>query len=152
MEENQFLLFSQEKSITIPSNFPSLFDVNPKIYEILTKNRTYYVKSNVDDEILEQFIDNWVNGTAPDINITNISMFISISEEFDRMQEHIQLFYKINPAYNIILFTNNQTLKTIITKKNNKLNQNKTKYLKVLELFFDKFQRGCNSINLYPFF
>lgn len=101
MEENKFILILQEHSIKIPSNFSSLVDV----------------KSNVDDTIFEQFIDNWVNGTTPDINITNISMFNSISQEFDRMQEHIQLFYKINPSYNSILFTSNQTLKKTITKK-----------------------------------
>ena len=86
-----FILILHTKKFIIPSNFRTLEDVDQSIYYSLITNHQYEVKSNVNESILESFIDNWINQSIPKINLGNFSQYEELSQEFDRMNDIIKL-------------------------------------------------------------
>lgn len=66
-----FKLILKSKEYDIPFQFKGLTDVHPNIYKqlLLNSDHKYLVESKVKDDIFKSFIDFWVNGTIPGINI-----------------------------------------------------------------------------------
>lgn len=137
MEKNYITFLLNSNTIKIPSDFNNLIDVNQDIYHILVTQHKYEVKSNVSDQIFQSFIDHWVNNRNPEINVNNISEYELLSQEFDRMQDIIELYYKHLPS-NIVssLIIYNQDLYQHIKKKRDQLKANKDEFQKIISSFF----------------
>lgn len=87
-------LILKSKIYTIPSNFSSLINIDPKIYNILMTKKQYVIQSSVDEDVFHSFIDHWLNNTIPDINFHNYYQFYLLSQEFDKMKDILQIFCK----------------------------------------------------------
>ena len=126
-EQNFFKLISKSKIFRIPSEFPSLTNVNPHIYSSLIKNKEYKVKSNVNSTVFVSFINHWVYNKTPDIRLDNFDEYCQLSQEFDRMDNIVQLFKKLIPTIKFsYLKTRNQELK--------KENQEKTELFEIFSI------------------
>ena len=132
---HNFILILKEKEFQVPSNFASLQDVNPYIYDKLTINHKYEIKSNVSEIILQEFISHWVNSKIPLLTPDNIFEFDMLSQEFDRMKDVIQL-YKISIINNSFLSHKIDYLKTKAKQKTKKLNKLTIKYGQIIHIFF----------------
>lgn len=119
---NEFSLIFQTKHIKIPSNFRFIDDVKDDILTALLKTRKYYVKSIVKEKTFNAFINQWVYGEHPEINFENISDFIKLSKEFDRMKDIIQIYQKY--------YINSQNLSLI---DNYQLDTKKSELLKIIQ-------------------
>ncbi|KAK8843683.1 hypothetical protein M9Y10_024746 [Tritrichomonas musculus] len=124
-----YTLSLKSSKFTIPSDFLSITNVDPSIFEDLSKTHNYTIKSNVHEEIIEQFIDFWVYRKVPKISQENISEYEEISNEFQIMRNLIQVFKR------------KQENKSQFQKKKNslelKLKEKKEKYLHIIDLLFD---------------
>lgn len=137
-------LLLKNKLFSIPSDFCSLNDVKSDIYKELISNRQYKVKSNVHVDLFQLFIDNWVYNKALDININNFFELVLLSEEFDRIKDLIQLFYRLNQNNNHLLKTNQEIKQKLETKKHNIKNE-KSNYSQIIHFLFDNNRIGSHS-------
>ena len=92
---NTFKLIFKSRFFEIPSNFPSIEDVNTEIYQKLIKYNQYEVQSDVNEIIFESFLKQWIDSKMPFIQQCDISQYEKLSLEFDRMKDIIQLYKKI---------------------------------------------------------
>lgn len=125
---NCLKLIFKSKIFFIPRSFSNLPDVDRNIYDELTKTNRYVIKSNVNDKIFISFLNHWIFGLIPNINIDNIQEYELLSQEFDRMKNLIQIFKRFNPKFEIsYLIENNQKYKKKIKKKMNFIQKKKAK-------------------------
>ena len=89
--QNVLILSMNAKEFPIPKNFPRLIDVKPEIYKHLMTNGKYDIKSIVSTDTLDSFINHWVNSELPYICADNLSEYETLSEEFDKMKNIIQI-------------------------------------------------------------
>ncbi|KAK8835695.1 hypothetical protein M9Y10_042292 [Tritrichomonas musculus] len=99
--QNVLILSMNAKEFPIPKNFPRLIDVKPEIYKHLMTNGKYDIKSIVSTDTLDSFINHWVNSELPYICADNLSEYETLSEEFDKMKNIIQIFRKKLPDHDI---------------------------------------------------
>ena len=132
-----FKFILKTKVIQIPSNFRFVNDVNPSILKILTSTQKYNVKSNVNEDIFQSFINHWINNQTPNITFENLSQFIELSEEFQRMEDIVQIFQKNVEKYHINdLNKKNDTLREKSKEKVHNLGEKKQQYNKILHTLF----------------
>ena len=93
-KKDEYSLILKARKFQIPSDFPTLNDINPYIYKTLIKTQTYEVHSNISDKTLHEFIEHWINYETPHLSQDNIQEFELLSQEFDRMNDVIQLYKK----------------------------------------------------------
>lgn len=119
-------MISNLKYYKIPTKLPSLLDIKPDIYEKLLITKEYQVKSQVDDDIFQSFINYLIDKKTPNICIKNITQYDKLSEEFDFMRNIVQLFRKISSKTELyILMKKNADLQQQLFEKRNQLqNQN----------------------------
>ncbi|KAK8845167.1 hypothetical protein M9Y10_021349 [Tritrichomonas musculus] len=135
---NCLKLIFKSKIFFIPRSFSNLPDVDRNIYDELTKTNRYVIKSNVNDKIFISFLNHWIFGLIPNINIDNIQEYELLSQEFDRMKNLIQIFKRFNPKFEIsYLIENNQKYKKKIKKKMNFIQIKKQKFLQVIDCRFE---------------
>lgn len=130
----------------IPSDFPSLADIDQDIYKTLITKDEYKIKSKVDKRVLESFIDNWVNGAIPQFMTYNIFQFERLSSKFDRMQNMIQIYKNNVPvSKNNVLFTKINNLKLYIKQKSNILKSNAIQYNQIITILLNSKDSKSNS-------
>ncbi|KAK8896141.1 hypothetical protein M9Y10_014034 [Tritrichomonas musculus] len=81
-ERNSFNLILNSKIISVPFVFDGLLNINHQIVNHLISFHKYNVKSNIDFDILESFINFWVYGKIPDIQSKNIDDYDKLNQEF----------------------------------------------------------------------
>ena len=147
---NCLKLIFKSKIFFIPRSFSNLPDVDLNIYDELTKTNRYVIKSNVNDKVFKSFLNHWIFGLIPNINIDNIQEYELLSQEFDRMKNLIQIFKRFNPKFEIsYLIKNNQKYKKVIRKKMNFIQIKKQKFLQVINYRFENdFSRISKSNNI----
>ena len=72
-----------QNTFEIPSGFRFLNDADPFICAELIKNKKYIVKSNVNEDIFQSFINYWVYKDIPIFNHENLLQYEELSQEFD---------------------------------------------------------------------
>lgn len=139
---NTFKLILGNKMYLIPSDFPFVTDLNLDIYSTLQTNQQYEVESNVSQEVFRSFIDYWINGDIPNIHIDNISEYYLLSQEFNIMNNLIQIFRKYTS--NMIKFSTDKDLKIknqLLVKKNkekcDKLDDKTQKFQQIIQILFN---------------
>lgn len=135
-EASYFKLILKNKQFLIPSDFRFINDVNPKIYNILFMNHEYEVHSDVNDNIFQLFINNWVKNEAINLNYNNISQFELLSQEFHRIDDLIKL-YKLKTAKIRFYSQKNDEMKTKIEKNIESIDKKKSRHQKVIEILFN---------------
>ncbi|KAK8875598.1 hypothetical protein M9Y10_005767 [Tritrichomonas musculus] len=94
MEEHiKLKLVHKSKYYEIPCQFKNLPNVNKEIYSklLFTPSHTYIVKSNVDDSIFQSFINYWVDEKEPKIQLENYYQYYLLSQEFNLMENLLEL-------------------------------------------------------------
>lgn len=136
-EKSTYDIFLKFQRLEVPTNFPFLSNVNPNILQSLVKSGQYTVKSDVSEEVLQSFLNNWVTNDIPDINPDNFSEFDKLSQEFERMKDLIQIF-KNNSSNSIIfrLITKNHNLKKQLSSKKCLLKEKVRNDKKIIEYLF----------------
>ena len=137
MESDSFKLISKDKQFIIPSNFRFLTDVNPSIYSSLIESHEYKIFSNVNENVLQDFINNWVNNENININFNNFSQFQSLSQEFDRIKDLIEIFQQKTKKisyYNL----RNKNLKQKVIERSKILTNESSNYEKIIEILIKK--------------
>lgn len=76
----------------IPINSPYISDVDKRKYDSFLRYGKCRVRSNVSDNVLQSFLNNWINQVPLDINYTNYHEYELLSEEFDRNKETVEIF------------------------------------------------------------
>lgn len=91
-EKKSFLLYSNNKTFTIPTKFKVLADFPQNIYDtlIFSPQHKYEIKSNVSEEVLRAFINYLKTQHIPEITINNFFEFSELSQEFNQFKEIIQ--------------------------------------------------------------
>lgn len=86
-----FKLILKSRAFEVPFQFKNISDVSTNIFEqiILDQKHEYYVTSDVNEEILQSFINFWVQGTEPNVNIENYYQYFLLSEEFNLMKDYL---------------------------------------------------------------
>lgn len=139
-----FKLLLDNRIFFIPSKILFLSDVGSNIIDAIQKDNKYYIESDVNESVLQSFVDHWMNKKIPDILISNFDQYYQLSQEFDRMKNLIQLYKKITSNYAIFsLMRKNQALKEKMQQKKKLLKQKEEKYQQVIQSFF-------NNNNAYP--
>lgn len=96
-EQRCFIFYLNSKGFPIPSNSRYLTDISPEIYDKLTKNKFYIIKSKIKTNVLKSFINYLMFREMPNIDKTNLSDYVLLSKEFDCMIDLIQIYQnKIN--------------------------------------------------------
>lgn len=136
-KEEFFMLILNSKIFRIPTNFRFCNDINPNIYNILKMKHKYTVKSKINYEIFQSFINYLVNGEIPNISIENFSEYTKISEEFDFMKDLIQMFVNFMPKYSDSYDKiKNRELKQMKKVKIKFFNKKTLKYHQIIEHLF----------------
>lgn len=152
------------KEFPIPSEFHLLSNINPEIYSELIKNGEYVVKSYVDEDTLQSFIDYLVNRHIPNIIDQNLDEYIELSTEFDCMKSLINIYQNNKRSKSEKNMFLKYRLKKLEKEKEDKKNQFKkvislletkdfSKYIitdeeKNLQRIKCKLELGCQSGNL----
>lgn len=136
-EKSTYNIFLKFQRLEVPTNFPFLSNVNLNILQSLVKSGQYTVKSDVSEEVLQSFLNNWVTNDIPDINPENFSEFDKLSQEFERMKDLIQIF-KNNSSNSIIfrLITKNRNLKKQLSSRKCLLKEKVRNDKKIIEYLF----------------
>lgn len=112
MEENlTYKLINGDKIVKIPSNFHLFADINPDIINILISKGEYEIKSCVDNNVLESFVNHLLTGQPPVFLLSDIIQYASLSYEFDWMKDLICLYLKHKPSNEINEMIRNRGLK-----------------------------------------
>ncbi|KAK8841588.1 hypothetical protein M9Y10_027213 [Tritrichomonas musculus] len=123
----------------IPSNFPSLTNINRSIYDTLTNKGEYVIKSNINEKTLASFVNSWVNKVLPEIHVDNFSEYYLLSQEFDRMKDLIQTFRNLIIKHDFISNNNkNPGLKAKLKEKKEFLKQKRSNYEEIIQYLFRK--------------
>lgn len=133
--EFSFKLLLNSKVFLIPSDFRNLENVESSIYRILKTTGQYEIKSNVDETILQSFIDYWVKSITPDLQFSNLIKYKMLSEEFDLMKDLIQIFQKSNPQQ-LFLISANEKLKKEQKMQKKLLSKKTIKYQQIIHHLF----------------
>lgn len=98
MEKKPFQLILNNKFFQIPVKFNHLNDIPPSILNTLVTdpNHRYYVKSDVTEEVFQNFIDYLVEDQIPDIQEDDFYLYYELCEEFNLMD----LIYQKKPGIN----------------------------------------------------
>ena len=132
-KEKQLELILNDKSFPIPFNFPAINDVDQNIYLNLRTKNKYSIQSKVKEQILANFIDNWVNQTIPYITIDNISEYSQLSQEFNRMQNILKLYDTILRSHE----DKQRELQKVFQGKKGNLDQKYGNYQKIISYLFN---------------
>lgn len=111
--QDHLKLILKSKIFYIPSEFPNLNDIDEDIYSALALDKQYNVLSNVSDDVLQSFINNWVYNKNLDIQKDNINQYEQLAKEFDRMKDVIQMH-----KFYIALANKKEALTKLINEKN----------------------------------
>lgn len=141
--KSKLKLISNGKEYTIPSNFRSLPDVNPEIYNILITKGEYEIKSDTNENTLTSFINHWITGKPPEFQFSNIFIYLSLSLEFDRMKNLTEMYIKYMPddVYCELIRKQDLFIKDIKSKKLAFKGQS-DKYQKIISILFEHEQIG----------
>ncbi|KAK8845986.1 hypothetical protein M9Y10_020924 [Tritrichomonas musculus] len=137
-EKSYFKLILKSEEFPLISDFPYISDVNPTIYSQLLSDHRYFIKSNVKKEVVQSFINHWVNREIPDINVTNITDYIQLSQEFDRMTDLVKMF--LNHTSNVSISTllhKAKKLKKRIKSRNKVIQLFDKNYNSLIDSFFN---------------
>ncbi|KAK8887431.1 hypothetical protein M9Y10_038475 [Tritrichomonas musculus] len=90
--QNAFQICSNSKVFTIPSLFKHLLDISPDISNSLVfgQNHYYCLKSKVNENVFQSFIDYLVDDKIPDIDVFNFNEFMQLSQEFNILIEFLE--------------------------------------------------------------
>lgn len=135
LTQNTFKLILRNKNFFIPCNFTSIEDINQAIYKILLTKGEYEVNSDVNENILKLFIDNWVKQEAIDLNLENINEFDLLTQEFDHSRDQIELFYKFHHQELQII---NDELKSKLNKRKDIINKKKVSYNQIIHSLYNQ--------------
>lgn len=83
--QSSFKIISQKHEIPLPFQFKKMNIINKDILQtlILDEKHQYICKSDVNIEILKEFIKYLVDDEAPNVNIHNFNDFSLLSHEFN---------------------------------------------------------------------
>lgn len=157
-------IFLKAEVFLIPSQFPSLRNVNPKVLSVLNEKQEYDITSKVDKNIVQCFINYWINHEIPIINSDNISKYEEISKEFYLMKNIIKVYKnKLQKC------KNNKLIAISIEKSNkfkdlsNTVKKNENLHQEIIKILFnstgiDKYSKflkvkkdllkACNNFNV----
>lgn len=132
------------KEFTLPPSFGSALGISDDILSNLQENKQYVVKSNVSEIVFQSFINYLINNDIPEINDDNISEYDELSEEFNCMENIINLYkLKAKNETNFSLIMQNTNLKKQIEEKKQQLQKNKNNYDQITQNLLEKYFGNC---------
>ncbi|KAK8836917.1 hypothetical protein M9Y10_037443 [Tritrichomonas musculus] len=147
MEENcsSYKLILNTREFLIPSDFNTLRDIKDDIYQSLITTHQYEVKSYVDEQTFQSFIDYWIKGEIPEFFYDKrLCEYIQLSEEFDIMKNLIQLFMNNSSHTNIHPLMKNIDNRFQIRSKKADLEKLKNNFKQGIEIIFNNEAVGFN--------
>lgn len=136
-KDDMFELILKDSVILIPSSFRSISDVNNDIFAILTKDKKYYVKSNVSKDTFQIFLNHWIHKEIPRITINNYLELFQLSQEFNRMQDIVKLYKNfISNSTIFSLLQQKQDLTKRMNQKKQDLASSETNYKQIIDHLF----------------
>lgn len=143
MDDERLFIHLRSTIFSIPSNFHFLTDINHDIYSKLMTQKKYKIKSNARESVCQSFIDYWVYNKTPKITILNISEYEDLSQEFEFMENLVQIFKMQSPISH--LFFENQELKAKLQSMQSTFSQTTENYQKIIQYLFNEDRISVNS-------
>lgn len=140
-EQSYYTLILNLKKYQICNNI-RLSLINPQIYKIIKTEKQYHIKSNVTEKVFVMFIKYLIYCQIPKFEIDYVHEYDLLSQEFDFMNDLVQLFKKQKDK---ILYHQCQKdrLKKVIQSKIDLIEENKKKFKRIIYCFF--FNKGIGS-------
>lgn len=99
-------LIFRNQILHVPKIQEIIISVSKRVADELLNSNKYIVKSNVSDDIFQNFVDFWIdNKKIPIIDHTNLTEYQQLSQEFGMLSELISS--KKDPLFNILCLSNN---------------------------------------------
>ena len=133
-----FSIIFNSKSFQVPSDSHFLRKINPFIAQQLNIEGHYEVISKVKENIFISFMNYLIDGIIPDLNTGNISEFEEISNEFEVMDNLVQIFQNAIANENTrALFSKNYEIKKKLSTRKDNLLQKNTTYHQIINIIFN---------------
>lgn len=147
-DQSKIKLFLRCKIFKISTDFQSICNIDDNVYRTLLSKKKYEIKSNISEEVLQSFINYWVNNEVPFFNAENINEYDQLSQEFDYMKNLVQIFKRKCPNLDTSLLLNEkEELKKQFKIKNDNLEAKTKKYHQTIHILFKD-----NEINTHERF
>lgn len=134
-----FTITKHSVKLEVKLNTYLLAKIKPEISKTLQTNGKYEIGSNVKVPTLNEFFKYWINGELPNLNNENITEFQSLSNEFELMNDIIQLYNNVEKA-NSLIKSQNKKLKEILQSNKENNNNINIKYHEIIDILFNKIQ------------